>query len=31
MSEAPKKVRDTLAEFIDKKPGKPSVSIKERV
>lgn len=31
MNEAPKKVRDTLAEFIDKKPGKASISLKERV
>jgi len=28
---APKKVRDALAELIDKKPGKPGVTIKERV
>lgn len=31
MLEAPKKVRDALAELIDKKPGKASVTIKERV
>jgi hypothetical protein len=31
MLEAPKKVRDALAELIDKKPGKAAVSIKERV
>ena len=30
MLEAPKKVRDALAELIDKKPGKASVTIKER-
>lgn len=31
MQEAPKKVRDMLAELIDKKPGKAGVTIKERV
>lgn len=31
MLDAPKKVRDALIELIDKKPGKPSVTIKERV
>ena len=31
MLDAPKKVRDALAELIDKKPGKPGVTIKERV
>ena len=31
MQSAPKKVRDALAELIDKKPGKASVSLKERV
>lgn len=31
MLSAPKKVRDALAELIDKKPGKASVSLKERV
>ena len=31
MQEAPKAVRETLAELIDKKPGKASVNIKERV
>jgi hypothetical protein len=31
MSEAPKKVRDALAELIDKKPGKAGICIKERV
>lgn len=30
LAEAPKKVRDVLVELIDKKPGKASVSIKER-
>lgn len=30
MLSAPKKVRDSLAELIDKKPGKASVVIKER-
>jgi hypothetical protein len=30
MLDAPKKVRDALAELIDKKPGKASVTIKER-
>jgi len=29
--EAPKKVRVALAELIDKKPGKASVVIKERI
>lgn len=29
--EAPKKVRNALAELIDKKPGKASVVIKERI
>ncbi len=31
MMDAPKKVRDALAELIDKKPGKAGVTIKERV
>jgi hypothetical protein len=31
MSEAPKKVREALAELIDKKPGKAGITIKERV
>ena len=31
MLDAPKKVRDALAELIDKKPGKPGVTIKDRV
>lgn len=31
MQEAPKKVRDALAELIDKKPGKAGITIKERV
>ena len=31
MTEAPKKVRDALAELIDKKPGKAGITIKERV
>jgi hypothetical protein len=31
MLDAPKKVRDALAELIDKKPGKASVVIKERI
>jgi hypothetical protein len=31
MVEAPKKVRDALAELIDKKPGKAGITIKERV
>ncbi len=31
MLDAPKKVRDVLAELIDKKPGKANVTIKERV
>lgn len=31
MEKAPKKVRDALVELIDKKPGKPTVTIKERV
>lgn len=31
ITEAPKEVRDTLAQLIDKKPGKASVVIKERV
>jgi hypothetical protein len=31
MSEAPKKVRDALAELIDKKPGKAGITIKERI
>jgi hypothetical protein len=31
MSTAPKKVKDALAELIDKKPGKASVVIKERI
>ncbi len=30
MLNAPKKIRDALAELIDKKPGKASVTIKER-
>ncbi len=28
---APKKVRDSLVQLIDKKPGKPSITIKGRV
>jgi len=31
MLEAPKKVREALAELIDKKPGKASITIKERI
>lgn len=31
MEEAPKEVRDMLVELIDKKPGKPGVTIKERI
>jgi len=31
MLNAPKKVRDALVELIDKKPGKASISVKERV
>lgn len=31
MADAPKKVRDALAELIDKKPGKAGITIKERV
>ena len=31
MSTAPKKVKDALAELIDKKPGKATVVIKERI
>lgn len=31
MRDAPKEVRDTLAQLIDKKPGKASVSVKERI
>lgn len=31
MLDAPKKVREALAELIDKKPGKASVTIRERV
>ncbi len=31
MEQAPKKVRDALAQLIDKKPGKPGVNVKERV
>ena len=31
MLDAPKKVKDALAELIDKKPGKPGVTIKERI
>jgi hypothetical protein len=31
MATAPKKVREALAELIDKKPGKASVTIKERM
>ena len=31
MQDAPKKVRDALAELIDKKPGKANVVVKERV
>lgn len=30
MENAPKKIRDALVELIDKKPGKASVTIKER-
>lgn len=30
LADSPKKVRDALIELIDKKPGKPSVTIKER-
>ncbi len=31
METAPKKVKEALAELIDKKPGKASVTIKERI
>lgn len=31
MQDAPKKVRDALADLIDKKPGKAVITIKERV
>jgi hypothetical protein len=31
MLDAPEDVRDSLIELIDKKPGKASVTIKERV
>ena len=31
MNEAPKKVRDSLAELIDKKPGKAGITVKERI
>jgi hypothetical protein len=31
MLDAPKKIRDALVELIDKKPGKASVTLKERV
>ncbi len=31
MLNAPAEIRDLLIEIIDKKPGKPSVSIKERI
>jgi hypothetical protein len=31
LEEAPREVRDMLAELIDKKPGKASVTLKERV
>lgn len=31
MLQAPKKVRDVLIELIDKKPGKASVTLKERI
>lgn len=31
MQDAPKKVRDALAELIDKKPGKAGITIKERI
>jgi hypothetical protein len=31
MNSAPKKVRDALIDLIDKKPGKASVTIKERI
>ncbi len=31
MTNAPSNVRDTLIELIDKKPGKASITIKERV
>jgi hypothetical protein len=31
IAEAPKKVREALAELIDKKPGKAGITIKERV
>ncbi len=31
MCDAPKKIRDTLIDLIDKKPGKASVTIKERI
>lgn len=31
MLDAPKKVKEALAELIDKKPGKASVTIKERM
>jgi hypothetical protein len=30
MLDAPKKIKDVLAELIDKKPGKASVTVKER-
>ena len=30
MADAPKKVRDALAELIDKKPGKAGITIKDR-
>lgn len=31
MQDAPKKVRDALAELIDKKPGKANIVVKERI
>ncbi len=31
ITKAPKKIRDALAELIEKKPGKPSVHIKENI
>lgn len=31
MKDAPKKVRDSLAELIDKKPGKAGITIKDKI
>ena len=31
MADSPKKVRDALAELIDKKPGKAGITIKDRI